>query len=124
MKRVKIWRKRNEKHKVKNKEDKKGKKCGQGELLLTRNINKKENKFQGEKGICFEKFEKNKENETSETRYFVERDRNRREMAKTWNKQISQEKKRNDYKKGKTRRYTKGKRDKKRRKRKDPTKRN
>ena len=55
MKRVKIWRKRNEKHKVKNKEDKKGKKCGQGELLLTRNINKKENKFQGEKGICFEK---------------------------------------------------------------------
>ena len=55
MKRVKIWRKRNEKHEVKNKEDKKGKQCGQGELLLTRNINKKENKFQGEQGICFEK---------------------------------------------------------------------
>ena len=37
---------------------KKGKKCGQGKFLLTRNVNKKENKFQGEKGICFEKIEK------------------------------------------------------------------
>ena len=55
MKRVKMWRKRNEKHEVKNEEDKKGKKCGQGKFLLTRNINKKENKFQGEKGICFVK---------------------------------------------------------------------
>ena len=52
MERFKIWRKRNEKHKVKNEEDKKGKKCGQGTFLLTRNANKKENKFQGEKGIC------------------------------------------------------------------------
>ena len=53
MKRVKIWRKRNEKHKVKNKEDKKGKKCGQGELLLTRIIKNKENKFQVEKRNLF-----------------------------------------------------------------------
>ena len=40
MKRVKMWRKRNEKHKVKNKEDTKGTKCGQGKFLLTRNIKK------------------------------------------------------------------------------------
>ena len=84
MKRVKIWRKRNEKHKVKNEEDKKGKKCEQWKILLTRNINNKENKFQGEQGICFEQnMKKNKENETSETRYFVEREKGN--GKKNWN---------------------------------------
>ena len=48
----------------------------------------------------FLKMLKNKENETRETRYFVERDRNRRKMAKKnkHEKQISEEKKRNSYK--------------------------
>ena len=35
------------------------------------------------KGICFFENVENNENETKETRYFVERDRNRRKMAKT-----------------------------------------
>ena len=55
MKRVKIWRKRNEKHKVKNEEEKRERNVDRKIFLLTRNINKKENKFQGEKGICFVK---------------------------------------------------------------------
>ena len=46
------------------------------------------------------KVEKNKENETSETRYFVERDRNWREMAKKKMKQTDFTGKK-DYKKGK-----------------------
>ena len=36
----------------------------------------------GEKGILFLKMLRNNENETKETRYFVERDRNRRKNGK------------------------------------------
>ena len=47
-------------------------------MSIRRRIN-----FKEKKEFVLKKIEKNKENETSETRYFVERDRNRRELAKT-----------------------------------------
>ena len=52
-----------------------------------RNIKNKENKNKEKKELVFEKKLKNKEKETKDTRYFVERDRNRRKMAKTRMKQ-------------------------------------
>ena len=51
--------------------------------------------------MLWKKSWKNKENETSQTRYFVERDRNRREMAKKMKQTDFTGKKRNDYEKEK-----------------------
>ena len=68
MKSVKIRRKRNEKHKVENEEDYKRKEIWTGRIFV-------------------EKSWKNIENETNETRYFVERDRNWSDMAKEKMKQ-------------------------------------
>ena len=123
----KLKRERNEKHKVKNEESKKERNlnrenfCWHGTSKIGR-INQKEKK----ECVLKKKWSKNKENETSETRYFVERDRNRREMAK------KQKMKQTDFtgkremitKREKTRRYTKGKKENTRRKRKVPTRRN
>ena len=56
----------------------KGRKFEQGEFWLTRNIKNKENnkkRIKKEKN-CLKKVKKYIENETNETRYFVERDRN------------------------------------------------
>ena len=86
--------------------------------MLARNT-KNEKKCSEKKELVFENVENN-ENETKETRYFVERDRNRSKKAKNEtiiNKHIFEEKekrntRRGKYKKGKTRRYTKGKQEK------------
>ena len=87
----------------------------------------------GEKGICFENVENN-ENETRETRYFVERDRNRRKMAKTKqaqtniflrkkNETITRRVKQGDTQKGKIEKQTNKKRRNKRNERQNEEKR-
>ena len=64
-------------------------------MSIRRRIN-----FKEKKEFVLKKIEKKKENETSETRYFVERDRNRRENGKNMT-QTDFTGKKNDYKKGK-----------------------
>ena len=113
MKRVKIWRKRNEKHKVKNKEDKKWKKCGQGELLLTRIIKNKENKFQVEKrNLFWTKLEKQREWNKRNEIFCGKRSKQKGNGKKKRNKQISQEKREMITKRKKQGDTQKGKREK------------
>ena len=82
---VKTWkestdRKRNEKHKYKHEDDQNGN-LNREIFLLARNT-KNEIKSLEKKEFVFENVEHNEEWD-NKTRYFVERDRNRRKMAKT-----------------------------------------